>query len=278
MGYTAFGTAYSPRTSVSVEQRYTYTGRETTQDPTLMYYRYRIYGMRIGRFMQRDPASIPYALLDSIGRKNDQKIMGRIVLGRKSISFVSSEKVIADDEYLLLDWTKDNEFSPVSNMTSSSWSFVNIAEKYGAMQGNPCVYQDPFGLWPYSVVEGCKTKTVCCTCGKGKVDQKCDPAGSGCVVVKSGFFSNQRIPGKCLDKTFGMRFLPHLSCPIWKCACVFTELVECKKEVGKGWYAVVRDVGVPAPQGDFWRGAEYSQRPPYFRTKADCENNRRPIK
>jgi RHS repeat-associated protein len=55
MGYTAFGTAYAPNTSVEVEQRYTYTGREKTTDPTLMYYRWRMYGAGIGRFVQRDP-------------------------------------------------------------------------------------------------------------------------------------------------------------------------------------------------------------------------------
>jgi len=54
MGYTAFGTSYSPRTSVEIDQRYTYTGRETTTDPTLMYYRYRMYGTGIGRFTSRD--------------------------------------------------------------------------------------------------------------------------------------------------------------------------------------------------------------------------------
>jgi RHS repeat-associated protein len=82
MGYTAFGTSYAPRTSVSVEQRYTYTGREQTTDPSLMYYRYRMYGSGIGRFVQRDPmaetgwkhiylygSGLPTILCDSFGLK-----------------------------------------------------------------------------------------------------------------------------------------------------------------------------------------------------------------
>jgi len=55
MGYTAFGTPNATSTTVSVDQRYTYTGREQTTDPNLMYYRYRMYGSGIGRFVQRDP-------------------------------------------------------------------------------------------------------------------------------------------------------------------------------------------------------------------------------
>jgi len=55
MGYTAFGTSYSPRTTIEIDQRYTYTGRETTTDPTLMYYRWRMYAPRLGRFTTRDP-------------------------------------------------------------------------------------------------------------------------------------------------------------------------------------------------------------------------------
>ena len=55
MGYTAFGSSYSPRTSVEIDQRYTYTGRETTTDPNLMYYRWRIYAPTLGRFTARDP-------------------------------------------------------------------------------------------------------------------------------------------------------------------------------------------------------------------------------
>jgi RHS repeat-associated protein len=57
MGYTAFGETYAPRTSTTVEQRYTYTGRE--QSPLAgsgapMFYRYRNYFPGIGRFGARD--------------------------------------------------------------------------------------------------------------------------------------------------------------------------------------------------------------------------------
>jgi RHS repeat-associated protein len=55
MGYTAFGTSHAPRTTVEIEQRYTYTGRETTTDPNLMYYRWRMYAPTLGRFTARDP-------------------------------------------------------------------------------------------------------------------------------------------------------------------------------------------------------------------------------
>ncbi len=55
MGYTAFGTPNATSTTVSVDQRYTYTGREKTTDPNLMYYRWRIYAPTLGRFTARDP-------------------------------------------------------------------------------------------------------------------------------------------------------------------------------------------------------------------------------
>jgi RHS repeat-associated protein len=53
--YFPFGLAYDAGTSVVVEQRYTYTGREANPASPLMYYRYRQYGPRVGRFGGRDP-------------------------------------------------------------------------------------------------------------------------------------------------------------------------------------------------------------------------------
>ncbi|MHC5058198.1 MAG: RHS repeat-associated core domain-containing protein, partial [Planctomycetota bacterium] len=53
--YLPFGGAYQPGTSVTVEQRYTYTGREKNPESALMYYRYRQYDPRVGRFGGRDP-------------------------------------------------------------------------------------------------------------------------------------------------------------------------------------------------------------------------------
>jgi len=53
--YLPFGRAYQPGTSVTVEQRYTYTGRELNPASALMYYRYRQYDPRVGRFGARDP-------------------------------------------------------------------------------------------------------------------------------------------------------------------------------------------------------------------------------
>jgi len=53
--FLAFGGAYSPTTTVSLPQRYTYTGREKNPASALMYYRYRQYDPRIGRFGARDP-------------------------------------------------------------------------------------------------------------------------------------------------------------------------------------------------------------------------------
>ena len=53
--YLPFGGAHQPGTSVTVEQRYTYTGRERNPESALMYYRYRQYDPRIGRFGGRDP-------------------------------------------------------------------------------------------------------------------------------------------------------------------------------------------------------------------------------
>jgi len=53
--YLPFGGTYSPTTTVSLAQRYTYTGREKNPTSDLMYYRYRQYDPRVGRFGARDP-------------------------------------------------------------------------------------------------------------------------------------------------------------------------------------------------------------------------------
>jgi len=52
--YLPFGSPYSPTTTVSLPQRYTYTGREKNPASALMYYRYRSYDPRVGRFGARD--------------------------------------------------------------------------------------------------------------------------------------------------------------------------------------------------------------------------------
>jgi RHS repeat-associated protein len=61
--YTAFGQAAPAgihtaghEAQQTVDQRYTYTGRESTTDPNLMYYRWRMYAPGTGRFVSRDPA------------------------------------------------------------------------------------------------------------------------------------------------------------------------------------------------------------------------------
>jgi RHS repeat-associated protein len=54
-GYLLFGSRHASTTSVSVEQRYTYTGREANSLSTLTYSRYRQYDPGIGRFAARDP-------------------------------------------------------------------------------------------------------------------------------------------------------------------------------------------------------------------------------
>jgi RHS repeat-associated protein len=53
--YLPFGGAHQPGTNVTVQQRYTYTGRERNPSSSLMYYRYRQYDPRVGRFGGRDP-------------------------------------------------------------------------------------------------------------------------------------------------------------------------------------------------------------------------------
>jgi RHS repeat-associated protein len=52
--YLAHGLPYDGGTSVVVEQRYTYTGREDNPASSLMYYRYRQYDPGVGRFSGRD--------------------------------------------------------------------------------------------------------------------------------------------------------------------------------------------------------------------------------
>jgi len=56
--YEAFGSQYAANTTVAVDQRYTYTGREKSSGG-LMNYRYRTYDPNIGRFGRRDPAFSP---------------------------------------------------------------------------------------------------------------------------------------------------------------------------------------------------------------------------
>jgi RHS repeat-associated protein len=53
--YFPFGLPYDGGTSVGVKQRYTYTGREVNPAGAVMYYRYREYDPRVGRFSARDP-------------------------------------------------------------------------------------------------------------------------------------------------------------------------------------------------------------------------------
>jgi RHS repeat-associated protein len=55
--YLPFGGAHQPGTNVTVEQRYAYTGRELNAASDLMYYRYRHYDPRVGRFGGRDPVN-----------------------------------------------------------------------------------------------------------------------------------------------------------------------------------------------------------------------------
>lgn len=52
--YTAFGKTYSPNTTIGVDQRYGYTGREASSIGAPMYYRYRQYNPSMGRFIGRD--------------------------------------------------------------------------------------------------------------------------------------------------------------------------------------------------------------------------------
>jgi RHS repeat-associated protein len=86
--YTAFGQAAPAgihtaghEAQQTVDQRYTYTGREATQDPSLMYYRWRMYAPGVGRFAQRDPICEVYRHLlllhgEARGRATFTKLTG----------------------------------------------------------------------------------------------------------------------------------------------------------------------------------------------------------
>jgi RHS repeat-associated protein len=63
--YLPFGGAHQPGTKVTVDQRYTYTGRELNPTSDLMYYRYRQYDPRVGRFGGRDPIGTLNPMLDT---------------------------------------------------------------------------------------------------------------------------------------------------------------------------------------------------------------------
>jgi RHS repeat-associated protein len=51
--YTAFGESYAPNTSITIDQRYTYTGREKNPVSDSMYYRTRPYSTNLGRMLNR---------------------------------------------------------------------------------------------------------------------------------------------------------------------------------------------------------------------------------
>ncbi len=52
--YTVFGETYGPNTSVTIAQRYTYTGRELNSTSGNHYFRYRTYTSPLGAFTSRD--------------------------------------------------------------------------------------------------------------------------------------------------------------------------------------------------------------------------------
>jgi len=81
--YTAFGERYAPLTNVTVEQRYTYTGRELNPVSDSMYYRYRTYEASLGRFGERDPymALIKPKLLPKSELKNKQQYRKALING-----------------------------------------------------------------------------------------------------------------------------------------------------------------------------------------------------
>ena len=83
--YDAFGKPFAPGTSVTVQQRYTYTGREQNPTSALMYYRYRQYDERVGRFVTRD------RLLRSISR------------GESAYAYAGARPTFAPDPFGL-DW------------------------------------------------------------------------------------------------------------------------------------------------------------------------------
>jgi len=126
MGYTAFGSVYAPATSVSVEQRYTYTGREKTTDPSLMYYRYRMYGSNVGRFVQRDPIH------------ND--------IDRRKAYSVASQKASTQANTSLAMHLKTLQGVSLPNPPSVEYKLIYGQNNYSYVRNMPQLKRDPTGL------------------------------------------------------------------------------------------------------------------------------------
>jgi RHS repeat-associated protein len=108
--YLAFGSPYSSATEVSVEQRYTYTGRESDQGSGLVHFRWRQLDPESGVFSSRDPLADIYLQWHSfVVRTNTPRI---------------SLDANADDVVVF----------PLPD-----------AGIYAYARGNPCIYRDPYG-------------------------------------------------------------------------------------------------------------------------------------
>jgi RHS repeat-associated protein len=136
--YTAFGQAApagihtaAHEAQQTVDQRYTYTGREATQDPGLMYYRYRMYAPGVGRFVSRDPlgydggiglysycSNTPILYTDSHGLQESRST--------HTFNIEWLGNTVADVEYQVA-WTD----CPEGDVWADSWKMTKDPDAYG---------------------------------------------------------------------------------------------------------------------------------------------------
>ncbi len=147
--YDAFGVPLPTTTSESVEQRYTYTGREASGvagGP--MYYRYRTYEAELGRFGRRDPAgytgsgcmpSLTYsARLQIPEDRHDSLYLQRINdldFSKDSISFKNLNII------RYFNGMAGNYSALTSSLTNSD------ANVYVYSSSSPVIYCDPTGKY-----------------------------------------------------------------------------------------------------------------------------------
>ena len=99
--YTAFGDKIDSLTSGSVEQRYTYTGRESSEVSGDYYFRYRMYGAGLGGFLSRDP--LGYVDSETLYSVSFAARLGMDPMGLYEIiwngSWTTAEKAMVTDSF-----------------------------------------------------------------------------------------------------------------------------------------------------------------------------------
>jgi len=181
--YSGFGEVYAPGTTVGVEQRYTYTGRERSSVGGPMFYRNRYYATLLGRFMQRDP----------IGHADGPNLYAYV--SNSPISHIDpmgdirGGHVVSDGKggYRASVDLSDNK---LKEMFGAAWKIIkNCITKHEQQHIKDLTTGGPYGLKPYT----CNAKANvgngmfgdCCYCKKTNIRNGGTIAG-GCGWRRGG--------------------------------------------------------------------------------------------